>query len=158
MFLTCNKGSFNVFNVFLISFCFYNLILIISVSTKYLLLQMKGMMEMWGIKVGMREMRGIRVEMRGIGVGMREIRLGMMGIRVGMRGLRVGMMGIRERMRRTGGENARNKGENLCIRVELRYYNCGEGQETRNCGFLLYCTCLEAALYRCSSVKVFCRI
>ena len=144
MFSTFNKGSFNVFNVFLISFCFYNLILIISVSTKYLILQMKGMMEMRGIKVGMREMRGIRVGMRGIGVGMREIRLGMMGIRVGMRGLRVGMMGIRVRMmgiregmRRTGGENARNKGENLCIRVELRNYNCEEGQETRNCVFLV---------------------
>ena len=68
---------------------------------------------------------------------MMGIRVGMRGLRVGMMGIRVRMMGIREGMRRTGGENARNKGENLCIRVELRNYNCEEGQETRNCVFLV---------------------
>ena len=39
MLVTFNKRFFNVLNVFLISFCFYNLSLMISVSTKYLLLQ-----------------------------------------------------------------------------------------------------------------------
>ena len=36
-----------------------------------------------------------------------------------------------------GGEggNEGNKSENLRIEVELMNYNCGEGQETRNCVF-----------------------
>ena len=40
-------------------------------------------------------------------------------------------------MQRTGGENEGNESENLRIRVELRNYNCEDGQETRNCVFLL---------------------
>ena len=59
--------------------------------------------------------------------------MGMWGIRVGMRGLR----GIRVGKRGTGGGNEGNKGENLCIEVELMNYSCGEGQETRNCVFLV---------------------
>ena len=35
------------------------------------------------------------------------------------------------------GGNEKKKGENLCIVVELMKYNCGEGQETRNCVFLV---------------------
>ena len=119
---------------------------------------MKGMIRMRGIKMGM---QGIGEGMRGIRVGMMEIRAGMMGIRVGMRGImggiveirvrmqgiRIGMMGMRVGMRKmlgvrvgmwgTGGGNEENKGENLCIGVELTNYNCGEGQETRNCVFLV---------------------
>ena len=41
-------------------------------------------------------------------------------------------MRIRVRMWGTGGGT-----ENLCIVVELMKYNCGEGQETRNCVFLV---------------------
>ena len=37
----------------------------------------------------------------------------------------------------TGYGNERNKGENLRIGVELMNYNCGEGQETRICVFLV---------------------
>ena len=54
-------------------------------------------MGMPGIRVGMREMlgmrrmQGIRVEMRGIRVGMRGIKVGMQGITLGMWGIRVGM-------------------------------------------------------------------
>ena len=59
--------------------------------------------------------------------------MGMWGIRVGMRGMR----GIRVGKRGTGGGNEGNKGENLCIEVELMNYSCGEGQETRNCVFLV---------------------
>ena len=66
-------------------------------------------------------------------MGMRGIRVRMRGIRVGMRGI----SGIRVRMRDTGFGNERNKGENLRIGVELMNYNCGEGQETRNCVFLV---------------------
>ena len=46
-----------------------------------------------------------------------------------MRGIRVGMQG-------TGGGNEGNISDNLCIGVKLMNYNCGEGQETRNCVFL----------------------
>ena len=67
---------------------------------------------------------------------MMEIRVGMWGIRVRMRGLRVGMRGIRVEMRGTRSVNKGNKGNNLCIGVKLRNYNCGERQETRNCVFL----------------------
>ena len=74
-------------------------------------------------------MRGIR----GIRVGMMEMR----AIRVGIHGIRVGMRGIRVGKRGTGGGNEGNKGENLCIEVELMNYSCGEGQETRNCVFLV---------------------
>ena len=35
------------------------------------------------------------------------------------------------------GRNAGNQGENLLRGVELMNYNCGEGQETRNCMFLV---------------------
>ena len=59
--------------------------------------------------------------------------MGMWGIRVGMRGMR----GIRVGKWETGGGNEGNKGENLCIEVELMNYSCGEGQETRNCVFLV---------------------
>ena len=59
--------------------------------------------------------------------------MGMWGIRVGMRGMR----GIRVGKRGTGGGNEGNKGENLCIEVELMNYSCGKGQETRNCVFLV---------------------
>ena len=59
--------------------------------------------------------------------------MGMWGLRVGMRGMR----GIRVGKRGTGGGNEGNKGENLCIEVELMNYSCGEGQETRNCVFLV---------------------
>ena len=59
--------------------------------------------------------------------------MGMWGIRVGMRGMR----GIRVGKWGTGGGNEGNKGENLCIEVELMNYSCGEGQETRNCVFLV---------------------
>ena len=77
-------------------------------------------------------------------MGMRVIRVGMQrmwGIRVGMRGMR----GIRKGMmkcgksgwecKKMGGGNEGNKSENLRIEVELMNYNCGEGQETRNCVF-----------------------
>ena len=47
------------------------------------------------------------------------------------------MLGIRVGLWGTGGGNEENKGENLCIGVELTNYNCGEGQETRNCVFLV---------------------
>ena len=46
-------------------------------------------------------------------------------------------MRIRVRMWGNGGGNEKKKGENLCIVVELMEYNCGEGQETRNCVFLV---------------------
>ena len=39
--------------------------------------------------------------------------------------------------RRNRGENEGNRSENLRIVVELMNYNCGEGQETRNCVFLV---------------------
>ena len=62
-----------------------------------------------GIKVGMREMgvgmlrmrgmQGIRVEVYGIGLGMRRIRVGMCGIWVGMQGIRVRTRGIGMGMR-----------------------------------------------------------
>ena len=48
----------------------------------------------------------------------------------------VEMMEIRVGMRGTGGGNEGNIGDNLCIGVKLMNYNCGEGQETRNCVFL----------------------
>ena len=41
---------------------------------------------------------------------------------MGMRGIRVGMQG-------TVGGNEENTGQNLRIGVELRNYNCGEGQK-----------------------------
>ena len=53
-----------------------------------------------------------------------------------MRGM-MGMWGIRVGKRGTGRGNEGNKGENLCIEVELMNYSCGEGQETRNCVFLV---------------------
>ena len=77
-----------------------------------------GMQKMWGIRVGMRGMRVIR---EGI-MGMREIRVGMMGTRVGMQ-------------ENGGGGNEGNKRENLRTEVQLMNYNCGEGQETKNCVF-----------------------
>ena len=69
-----------------------------------------------------------------------EIRVIIQGIRIGMMGMRVvmqKMLGIRVGMWGTGGGNEENKGENLCIGVELTNYNCGEGQEIRNCVFLV---------------------
>ena len=88
----------------------------------------------------MREMMGMRVIRLGM-MGMWAIRMGLMGIRVGMQMMRmcrisVGMQGIRVGMQGTGGRNEGNKGDNLCIGVELMNYNCGEGQETKNCVFL----------------------
>ena len=47
------------------------------------------------------------------------------------------MREIRVEMRGTGGGNEGNKGEILCTGVELMNYNCGEGQETTNCMFLV---------------------
>ena len=104
-------------------------------------------MAMRGIKVGMQRMRGIRVRMREIRVAMMKTRVRMRGIRVGTRGIKVGMIairvgmrgipGIKVRMWDTGYGNERNKGENLRIGVELMNYNCGEGQETRICVFLV---------------------
>ena len=58
-------------------------------------------------------------------MGMRGIRVGMWGIRVGM----IGMMRIRVGMQGTVGGNEENTCENLRIGVELRNYNCGEGQK-----------------------------
>ena len=46
-------------------------------------------------------------------------------------------MRIRVRMCGNGGGNEENKGDNLCIVVELMNFNCGKGQETRNCMFLV---------------------
>ena len=69
-----------------------------------------------------------------------EIRGIIQGIRIGMMGMRVvmqKMLGIRVGMWETGGGNEDNKGENLCIGVELTNYTCGEGQETKNCVFLV---------------------
>ena len=83
---------------------------------------------------------GMRVIRLGM-MGMWAIRMGLMGIRVGMQMMRmcrisVGMQGIRVGMQGTGGRNEGNKGDNLCIGVELMNYNCGEGQETKNYVFL----------------------
>ena len=47
---------------------------------------------------------------------------------MGMRVIMVGMMGISVGMRRTGSKNEENKGENLCIVLELTNYNCRERQ------------------------------
>ena len=112
---------------------------------------MKGMIRMRGIKMGMRgigegmqgirvgmmgiraRMMGIRIGMRGIMGGIVEIRVRMQGIRIGMMGMRVGMrkmLGIRVGMWGTGGGNEENKGENLCIGVELTNYKLWRG--TRN--------------------------
>ena len=70
-------------------------------------------------------------------MGMQVIRVGMRGIRVAMMGIRMGMWGIGVGMRRSVVRNEGNKSENLCIGVELMNYNSGEGQETRNCVFLV---------------------
>ena len=75
-------------------------------------------------------MRGIRLGM----MGMWAIRMGLMGIRVRMQ--MMGMWEIRVGMQGTGSRNEGNKGENLCIGMELMSYNCGEKQETKNCVFL----------------------
>ena len=97
---------------------------------------MKEMMEMRRIRVRMIGNVGDQVRMmgmQGIRVGMQCIRLRMWGIRMEIMGTRVemrGMQEIRVGMRRTGSGNERNTGENLRIQVELKNYNCGEGQET----------------------------
>ena len=55
----------------------------------------------------------------------------------GMQEIRVGMMEIGRGLQGTGGGKEATKSENLCIGVELMNYNSREGQEIRNCVFLV---------------------
>ena len=77
---------------------------------------MRRMIGLLGIKMGIMEMRRIRVRM----IEIRGIRVGMWGIGVGMRGIRVIMRGI-------GDGNKGNHGENLRIGLEMMNKKCGEG-------------------------------
>ena len=47
------------------------------------------------------------------------------------------MRGFRAGIRETGGGNEGNNSENLRIGVKLMNYDSREGQETRNCVFLV---------------------